>query len=85
MTELGVDVMSRLEELFGTIDSKCFSGNPPPLPQCFGSNSTIDSDDVIAWLTGYLWGNNVPDTNSDGQINSFEFGYLLKYWEDGCE
>jgi hypothetical protein len=55
-----------------------------PIPICFGTDSTINADDVSNWSTNYLSSNNRISVNNDNLINTFEFGYLVKYWNQTC-
>lgn len=62
------------------------SPTPTPsgyMPECFGTDSIINPDDLLAWGRFYSLTTDI-DTNFDNKINAFEVGYLIKYWGKIC-
>lgn len=52
--------------------------------ECFGANNVIDHDDTLAFAGSYLQSGSLFDINSDNNVNSFEFAYLLSHWGEEC-
>jgi hypothetical protein len=56
---------------------------PPSQPKCFGSDSIINTDDILAWASNYL--TSLLDINNDEKTNASEFAYLLSHWQADCQ
>ncbi len=50
----------------------------------FNRDSTVNTQDVLAYLNAWVAGSLEADTNRDGTVNTLDMLEFLNHWSDGC-